>query len=855
MLVFLRTLLAYLRTIPATILAKRTIFWKLFHISRGTYEAALRNLHAVHGGVIQVGPREYSIGNSVHFDRCAQLEQIKPSLADSDSTVSEKIAGLVAQALSTANIFSYERAIERCNAKLVDSLNHYAANGETVKLSDLLTSYVFDIMFVTTTGQPAGYLDQPTDTAKLMTAMRTWKFYSVLHGTYFRFYPFIDEVAKMALRPKEAFSLVLERIPDVKDATGGVIAHVRDHIDAEDEDDIRQLLITTAVLITSASDPLITHLLTTLYHVYRTPEVLQALRDEIVAARIYQPPRLRYILKKKDDLPLLHAVLKETLRLHPICTADFIAPEGGVMIGDNLVPADFGAGTHNHQHEDIHYALVVKLLIQILPNINLDMATTMLPYSVMPTIGDIREHLVIKVNLPKTSNIRPPTTPLRATAQAFAPDTTTGPELPPSLTFSNAAKYISSLTLGKIFTPFQVAELAASVTPGSQSPTLSTASTTASKSGVSTEDRAELARLLGDNATRRLLENFDPGQPLTARPAVRTWIMRHKPSRAQAHELIERMWVGRLDHKTDPKTNRMWIQLKQGTAAIDSPLPRNTKLIDKAVSSTSRPQSTTHSVWSAFASDESAKRAAAKAEGDAVVADPERYAAQRKKFADVFAEKQDAHKEAPGTNFTTVFKQTSFKETTDGKLGGPRKLINKVVESDGNDETASAADSTDASLTDDAGGIALPAKAKPAFIPPHLRERAIAAETATTSTSSTPDVEPAHSVTPPTTSERTPSPAANTRSALLYVPPQIRGRSTIKHDSPAASPAHSPSETAHSPPPMVFKQHGSPSPATLPSKCPARSATPPHLRKRSVSPPQVAEVVEWVAARLPMPFA
>ncbi|KAK5158316.1 hypothetical protein LTS14_003334 [Recurvomyces mirabilis] len=517
----------------------------------------------------------------------------------------------------------------------------------------------------------------------------------------------------------------------------------------------------------------------------------------------------------------------------------------------------FGAGTHSHQHEDLHYALIVKLLVQILPNIDLDMAATMLPCNAMPTIGDIRQHLVIKVNLPKTSIIRPPTTPLRATAPAFAPDTTTGPELPPSLTFSNAAKYISSLTLGRIFTPFQVAELAASIEPGNQSPTLSAASTAESESGVSAEDRAELARLLGDNATRRLLEKFDSGQPLTARPAVRTWIMRHKPSRSQAHELIERVWVGRLDHKTDPKTNRMWIKLKRDTAPIDSPLQasRNTKVISKAVSSTSRSQTVTHSVWGAFASDESAKRAVAKAEGDAIAADPERAAAQRKESADVLAEKKEANKEAPSTKFTTVFKQTSFKETTDGKLGGPRKLIDKVVESDGNDETSSATDSTEASITDDAGGIALPAKAKPAFIPPHLRKRAVAAETTITETAAAPAFKPYHSVTPPTTQDPTRNAPAKASSALLYVPPQVRGRSVTKHDSPAASPAHSPSETAHSPPPMVFKQRGSPSPTTSPSKRPARSVTPPYLRKRSVSPPQVAQVIEWVAARLPMPFA
>jgi hypothetical protein len=66
----------HLRSIPATFLAKRTILWKLWHIWRGTYITKIRKLHAQHGDVVQVGPREYSVSNPAYFGRCSELDQV-----------------------------------------------------------------------------------------------------------------------------------------------------------------------------------------------------------------------------------------------------------------------------------------------------------------------------------------------------------------------------------------------------------------------------------------------------------------------------------------------------------------------------------------------------------------------------------------------------------------------------------------------------------------------------------------------------------------------------------------------------------------------------------------------------------
>lgn len=68
---------------PDLLAAKVTILWKLFHVKRGTYGIAVRDLHEKYGGLIQVGPYEFSLSNPAYFERCVKFEKVgctRPSL-------------------------------------------------------------------------------------------------------------------------------------------------------------------------------------------------------------------------------------------------------------------------------------------------------------------------------------------------------------------------------------------------------------------------------------------------------------------------------------------------------------------------------------------------------------------------------------------------------------------------------------------------------------------------------------------------------------------------------------------------------------------------------------------------------
>jgi cytochrome P450 len=237
-----------------------------------------------------------------------------------------------------ANIFDYEKDIEACNIKLLDKLRKYAATGEKVKLADLVAAYAYDVMFATTTGQEPSFLDGAPNSNRLLTAMESWKFYSVLSGSYLRFHPWVDRLAKIVLGEKQSLDIVLRHLPDLDTVEQGIVGRVKQSMPHGQEAHGKELLTACVALVTAGSDAVIVHLLTTLHHIYRDPELLRRLRQEIMSAHIYQPPRLNYLLRCKEKLPLLHAVMKETLRLYqPSSGMSYEAPEGGVMLAEKHI--------------------------------------------------------------------------------------------------------------------------------------------------------------------------------------------------------------------------------------------------------------------------------------------------------------------------------------------------------------------------------------------------------------------------------------------------------------------------------------------------------------------------------------
>lgn len=93
------------------------------------------------------------------------------------------------------------------------------------------------------------------------------------------------------------------------------------------------------VLLLSGADPTIAHILAALYFAYQTSDLVEALREEIRDANLDQTPKIKDLIHKKPQMPLLHAVLQESLRLirSQIAGSSYIVPKDGVMIADRHI--------------------------------------------------------------------------------------------------------------------------------------------------------------------------------------------------------------------------------------------------------------------------------------------------------------------------------------------------------------------------------------------------------------------------------------------------------------------------------------------------------------------------------------
>ena len=98
----------------------------------------------------------------------------------------------------------------------------------------------------------------------------------------------------------------------------------------------------------------------TMYHLLKTPRVLQKLRDEIYAARASGKltGNDRIDFHESQDLPYFKAVVKEALRVHSAAGLPFwrVVPEGGVDVEGIHFPQGTVLGTSSwvsHYNEDV----------------------------------------------------------------------------------------------------------------------------------------------------------------------------------------------------------------------------------------------------------------------------------------------------------------------------------------------------------------------------------------------------------------------------------------------------------------------------------------------------------------------
>jgi hypothetical protein len=348
--------------VPGPVLPKLIGYWKQLQLYRGTYQTKLVELHRKYGLIVQIGPSEYSVSDISALPYWWKLDKVrhtisslpiqvmvdankynlaKPNVPDTFlvRSLHHNAADSVHAVLTMPRIYDYEPIIDECNLTLLKALLDSANRDEGVQLTDVIHQYAFNTLFAVTTGKHAGFSHCSSDNAALVRAMENWKHYHMATGAATRLFPRIAQFLRRHDIRNGFEQLVYNHLNASRDSK---LCSALNRPVEGDATVSKHAIEACVAIVLAGADPLITHLQSSLFHIYNDKELLEQLRGEIANLKISQPPTIKELVYGTIDMPLLHAVLRESIRLQQPHTNSMrlIAPKGGVVVVDVLIPED-----------------------------------------------------------------------------------------------------------------------------------------------------------------------------------------------------------------------------------------------------------------------------------------------------------------------------------------------------------------------------------------------------------------------------------------------------------------------------------------------------------------------------------
>ncbi|KJY00159.1 hypothetical protein TI39_contig340g00024 [Zymoseptoria brevis] len=315
--------------IPGPAIAKLTPVWPISHHLDGSYDQTVQELHLRHGSLVQVGPALYSLSDRTYFDTLSDLE------AGSYPTAPAAVSSF--QQLLMSNIFRNEHLIDACNEKLFAFFAHSAQIGAPINLSNIIARYAYDVMIATTTGQLAGFLDTEPDPAKVDRALKSWRFYAILYGSYLRYHPIIAAVRKLCGMDKIAQDERFTMTPEAAQPTESTDEQPT-HAKHGTKTSAAPIEARIALSLAGA-DPTMSLILKAIQQMFTEEGLLDRLRDEITAADLSYPIPFQQLISRKDRLSLMLGLLSDCLHAQSGRAAKaYTVPKAGISVGNAEVP-------------------------------------------------------------------------------------------------------------------------------------------------------------------------------------------------------------------------------------------------------------------------------------------------------------------------------------------------------------------------------------------------------------------------------------------------------------------------------------------------------------------------------------
>jgi hypothetical protein len=288
-----------------------------------------------------------------------------------------EVAQAVLKILSMRSVCRCELAIDKCNELLLQTLLEKAEAGDPAQLTDIIERYVFDVLFTICTDETPEFLANTADITNMTTAMEKWRTYA-FPDSVLRFFPRLTQFLNRFNLRSDFEHALRSHLSSSGYEPGGAIAEL-----VEEDSTSHEIAVEacTAVVMAGA-DPLITHIQSTLVNVYskcndgfecgedndttsdsegerldleenkkrladrhvNETTLVTHIREEFenMSARLSDPPTISELVHGRIRMPLLHATMRESLRLqHPYTNSvRLVAPKGGIAVVDVLIPGD-----------------------------------------------------------------------------------------------------------------------------------------------------------------------------------------------------------------------------------------------------------------------------------------------------------------------------------------------------------------------------------------------------------------------------------------------------------------------------------------------------------------------------------
>ena len=623
------------------------------------------------------------------------------------SIVESKAARSLRGCLQMERLNRNEHLIDACNALFRCVLQDAAQKQAPVDLANLLTRYAFDVTFSLTTGERAGFIDNRPNANKIYSKLESWKFYSVLYGSYLRYHPLLKAllpIIRCRSQGQDAFDPVLEvlgqRIPTepaCTQAREGGVADSDEHKPAC----VGDLEARTALAITGA-DSATSLSLAVLKHVGTDEELQHLLLTEMTEAGLTSHASFQDLARHKLHMPRTNALIQHHMRilgLHDIGLS-YVSPEGGFKHDENIIEAghtvhvtsndsgfaevDIGSfqaldsalvpviqrhlpayylWTQDHSLADCHYLLVSKLLAVTLQNFSI----TRVRKGVQVTVADRGNE--------ESDNI-----------------------------LSSDGKSDSEVDKISDVTSYE----------GNSS---SGASDLQCKITISPSNMDILGENFGPAVTDELFRLFDPNSKSAyGYDVLRVGPMKHSVARFMVHKAIREIYGKRLKHETD-MDEIINIAGQKTRWKLNKHRPNGPKKIRYPVvrpwykdGIEGRRPRAVNQKWGGWATQEHQKSMDAQSE--------ESYLRQQQ--ANLVANASGVKAEPPKP---TTFKET-YKQTGGSNGTGPRKVLRvETTIHDGNGSITTSSEGVSLDQQETAKVESAPTTRKEGWVPPHMRAR------------------------------------------------------------------------------------------------------------------------------------